>query len=116
MVDPTITKTCPCGTKVSVNQLGQHLHTDCEFDPTTPGCCGNPCVTRIWSAHPAAGTRCKNCGKTWGAVLEEKITGMASHLVDDWNIEMEARRNIVQQNRRAIAQALAGIGYGVDPP
>lgn len=109
MVDPTITRTCPCGTKVDINQLGQHHHTDCEYDPLHPNCCSDPSIQRLWYFQPDAGTRCENCGKTWGTKLDEKVTAMASHLVDDWNIERKARALIFHQNRRLIEHELEAL-------
>lgn len=65
MVDPTWTRTCPCGAKVSVNLLGQHHHTDCEYDPVTPNCCTDPNLRRIEYHDPDSGVECENCGETW---------------------------------------------------
>ena len=102
MVDPTWTKTCPCGAEVSVNLLGQHHHTDCEFSPLHPGCCDDPVVRRLWYFTAAAGTRCETCGTTWGGSLREKVSAMASHLIDDYNVERKARGEIYDSNLRAI--------------
>lgn len=65
MVDPTWIHTCPCGAKVRVNQLGQHHHTNCEFDPLSPGCCPEPELRRDeYHTHESAVT-CQTCGETW---------------------------------------------------
>jgi hypothetical protein len=107
MVDPTWTRTCPCGEKIRVNQLGQHHHTDCEFDPIHPSCCSDPSIKRLWYFNGSAGTRCESCGETWGEDLSEKVSAMASSLINDYDIERSARAVIYQQNRRAIKR---GIG------
>lgn len=110
MSDPTWTKTCPCGAKVSINLLGQHHHTDCEFNPHHPGCCEDPKVRRLWYFTATAGTRCESCGTTWGEELTEKLSAMASHLVDDYNIESSARGEIYGSNLRVIKRSV-----GVQP-
>lgn len=115
MVDPTWTKTCPCGAEVSVNMLGQHLHTDCDYDPLSPGCCEDPQVTRLFYWTPDPGTRCENCGETWLGPLKDRVEAMASRLVDDWNIERAARGEIYRSNLRAITPEIDGATpSGVD--
>lgn len=92
-----------------MNQLGQHHHTDCEFNPLHPGCCSDPSVKRLWYFNGSAGTRCESCGKTWDETFSEKVTAMASHLVDDYNIERKARAVIYQQNRQAIKHSIGTL-------
>jgi hypothetical protein len=106
MVDATWSRTCPCGAKVRVNLLGQHHHTDCEHNPLHPGCCSDPSVKRLWYFDGSAGTRCESCGETWNETLRKKVSAMASHLVDDYNIEPKARAVIYQQNRKAITRSI----------
>lgn len=106
MVDPTWTRTCPCGKEVGINALGQHHHTDCEFDPLHPACCGDSHIRRLWYFSAAAGTRCEACGATWGTHLGEQVSAMASYLVDDYNIEREARGEIYSSNLRALQQSV----------
>jgi hypothetical protein len=82
MVDPTTTYICRCGTRVHVNQLGQHHHDDCEFDALEPDCCDQPHVRQIFYGFPRAGTYCAECGERWPGDTEPYVTGLSSHLTD----------------------------------
>jgi len=103
-MDPTITKICPCGKKVSVNQLGQHHHNDCEYDPVHPKCCNDPNVTRFFFARKNSGTYCKNCEEIWPGSDEAYLEGLASSLINDWQVDRKARPTIFYNNLRVINQ------------
>lgn len=50
------------------------------------------------------GTYCKNCRKTWQGDSEAYLVGLASDLVNDWSVDLDARGVIYHNNRRVIEQ------------
>lgn len=102
MVDPTWTRTCPCGAKVSVNQLGQHHHTDCEYNPLSPGCCDDSQVRRRFFWRGDAGTRCENCGEEWPGTPLAVREAIAADLVDGFDVGVGPRNEIMESNLRVL--------------
>ena len=120
MVDPTWIRTCPCGEKVRVNQMGQHHHTACQFQTemgtaanlwSTPSCCPQPSISRVWYNEPDAGTRCENCGETWGTGdPDAQIQAMADYLTPDFTFEFpEARGEGYRSIERALRRELNAL-------
>lgn len=92
--------------------LGQHHHTDCEYDPLNPGCCGDDSLDRIFLAYSDAGVVCRNCGHVWPGDEEARIDAMANFLMSEsfgFGDEMEARGVVYSHLHRIIERE---VEYG----
>lgn len=113
MVDPTWTRTCACGAKVNVNQLGQHHHTNCEHNPLNPGCCDDPAPRREFYHAANAGVQCDNCGHRWPGDRRAYLEALAHHLTIDWTFDVRQARGVTyRSNLRLVETAAGGVDGG----
>lgn len=101
-MDPTWTKTCPCGVQVSVNQMGQHHHNDCDHNPLHPDCCDDPNVKRRFWWMSDAGTECENCGHVWRGDQIGWEKGLADRMTAPGRFLNGPLRGIIYEHNRRI--------------